>query len=57
MGRLTSLNGGVEWLNSRSEQWSSLAIQHVLSIHMGQILVPMNSACHAGCFDTWLIFL
>ena len=64
MGRLTSLNsgvewlnGGAEWLNGRSEWWSGLAIQHVMSIHIDQILVPMNSACHAGHFDTWLIFL
>ena len=41
------LNSGVEWLN----------VLNVLNIHMGLILVPLNSGCHADHFDTWLIFL
>ena len=48
---------GHEWLNGRSEWLNVLAILHVLNIHMELILVPMNSAHHADCFDTWLVFL
>ena len=56
-GEIEWLNGGAEWLNGRSEQSNILAILHVLNVHMGLVLVPMNSAHHAGHFDTWLISL
>ena len=44
---MVRLNGGL----------NILAILHVLNVHMELILVPMNSACHADHFDTWLVFL